>query len=205
MPSDRASDIDHPRGGSMSDASQMIYGKQPVAEAERGRRRVRRVWRAPEASTEELERLCGSADHQGVVAEVEPYPYAGSGGAAARGERAAHSLGPGAGPAQPGRRGSLGRGGGGGWACRSRAPLGCGDARRLQGIGGGGRAPADRPCPQSRRLAGRGEASRVLDLGRRCRCEAGALGHRPEWADRAGLGRGGQRACARASPRRATG
>jgi 23S rRNA (guanosine2251-2'-O)-methyltransferase len=59
-------------------ASQVIYGKQPVAEAERGRRRVLRAWRAPETSGEELERLCGSPDHQGVVAEVEPYPYAGS-------------------------------------------------------------------------------------------------------------------------------
>ena len=57
-------------------ASQIIYGKQPVAEAERGRRRVHRVWRAPETSGEELERLCGSPDHQGVVAEVDPYPYA---------------------------------------------------------------------------------------------------------------------------------
>ena len=62
----------------MSDASQLIYGKQPVAEAERGRRRVLRVWRAPETNGEELERLCGSPDHQGVVAEVDPYPYAGS-------------------------------------------------------------------------------------------------------------------------------
>jgi len=57
-------------------ASQIIYGKQPVAEAERGRRAVHRVWRAPETSSEELERLCGSPDHQGVVAEVDPYPYA---------------------------------------------------------------------------------------------------------------------------------
>ncbi|HXR32005.1 MAG TPA: 23S rRNA (guanosine(2251)-2'-O)-methyltransferase RlmB [Solirubrobacterales bacterium] len=57
-------------------ASQLIYGKQPVAEAERGRRQVKRVWRAPEASAEELERLCGSPDHQGVVAEVDLYPYA---------------------------------------------------------------------------------------------------------------------------------
>ncbi len=56
--------------------SQIIYGRRPVEEAERGRRRVRRVWRAPEASGEELERLCGSPDHQGVVAEVDPYPYA---------------------------------------------------------------------------------------------------------------------------------
>jgi 23S rRNA (guanosine2251-2'-O)-methyltransferase len=57
-------------------ASQLIYGKQPVAEAERGRRRVQRVWRAPASSSEELERLCGSPDHQGAVAEVDPYPYA---------------------------------------------------------------------------------------------------------------------------------
>jgi 23S rRNA (guanosine2251-2'-O)-methyltransferase len=54
----------------------VIYGRRPVEEAERGRRRVRRVWRAPETSAEELERLCGSPDHQGVVAEVDPYPYA---------------------------------------------------------------------------------------------------------------------------------
>jgi 23S rRNA (guanosine2251-2'-O)-methyltransferase len=57
-------------------ASQLIYGKRPVAEAERGRRRVRRVWRAPETGADELERLCGSPDHQGTVAEVEAYPYA---------------------------------------------------------------------------------------------------------------------------------
>jgi 23S rRNA (guanosine2251-2'-O)-methyltransferase len=60
----------------MSDASQLIYGKRPVAEAERGRRRVHRVWRAPETPAAELERLCGSPDHQGLVAEVDPYPYA---------------------------------------------------------------------------------------------------------------------------------
>ncbi len=57
-------------------ASQIIYGRQPVQEAERGRRRVQQVWRAPETPAVELERLCGSEDHQGVVAEVDPYPYA---------------------------------------------------------------------------------------------------------------------------------
>jgi 23S rRNA (guanosine2251-2'-O)-methyltransferase len=57
-------------------ANQTIYGKRPVQEAERGRRRVHRVWRAPETPGEELERICGSPDHQGVVAEVDPYPYA---------------------------------------------------------------------------------------------------------------------------------
>ena len=56
-------------------ANQVIYGRQPVAEAERGRRRVHRVWRAPDTGPAELERLCGSPDHQGVVAEVDPYPY----------------------------------------------------------------------------------------------------------------------------------
>jgi 23S rRNA (guanosine2251-2'-O)-methyltransferase len=56
-------------------ANQFIYGRNPVAEAERGRRRVHRVWRAPETAAEELERLCGSRDHQGVVAEVDSYPY----------------------------------------------------------------------------------------------------------------------------------
>jgi 23S rRNA (guanosine2251-2'-O)-methyltransferase len=53
-----------------------VYGRRPVAEAERGRRRVHRVWRAPETPADELERLCGSPEHQGVVAEVDPYPYA---------------------------------------------------------------------------------------------------------------------------------
>jgi 23S rRNA (guanosine2251-2'-O)-methyltransferase len=54
---------------------ELIYGRRPVAEAERGRRRVHRVWRAPGTAAEELERLAGSPDHQGVVAEVDPYPY----------------------------------------------------------------------------------------------------------------------------------
>jgi 23S rRNA (guanosine2251-2'-O)-methyltransferase len=55
---------------------ELIYGRRPVAEAERGRRPVHRVWRAPDTPPDELERLCGSPDHQGVVAEVDPYPYA---------------------------------------------------------------------------------------------------------------------------------
>jgi 23S rRNA (guanosine2251-2'-O)-methyltransferase len=61
-------------------ANQVIYGKQPVAEAEGGRRQVHRVWRAPETDAFELERLCGSPDHQGVVAEVDSYPYGDPGG-----------------------------------------------------------------------------------------------------------------------------
>ena len=65
------------RGGSEAGPGcERIYGRRPVAEAERGRRGVHRVWRAPETSPSELERLCGSSQHQGVVAEVDPYPYA---------------------------------------------------------------------------------------------------------------------------------
>jgi 23S rRNA (guanosine2251-2'-O)-methyltransferase len=55
---------------------EIIYGRNPVAEARRGRRRVLRELTAEEVGAEELERICGSADHQGLVAEVEPYPYA---------------------------------------------------------------------------------------------------------------------------------
>jgi 23S rRNA (guanosine2251-2'-O)-methyltransferase len=69
-----------------------IYGRNAVAEALRGRRQVRRIWRTErvdlpiEISDEQitvdvlepdvLEQLCGSPDHQGIVAEAEPYPYA---------------------------------------------------------------------------------------------------------------------------------
>ena len=63
----------------------ILYGRNPVQEAVRaGRRRVLRVWATDSvegadvtrASAEEIERLCGSPDHQGVCAEVDPYPYA---------------------------------------------------------------------------------------------------------------------------------
>jgi 23S rRNA (guanosine2251-2'-O)-methyltransferase len=69
----------------------IVYGRNPVREALRGPRRVERVWATRRAdgavdwlrSTEvelvegeEIERLCGSPEHQGVCAEVEPYRYA---------------------------------------------------------------------------------------------------------------------------------
>ncbi len=53
-----------------------IYGRNPVREAERGRRRVHRVWTSDDTDPAELTRLAGSPDHQGIVAEVDPYPYA---------------------------------------------------------------------------------------------------------------------------------
>ncbi len=71
----------------------VVYGRQPVREALRGRRRVREVlvaerarrsldWldgaKAPVrvASPDEIGRLAGSADHQGVAARVERFAYA---------------------------------------------------------------------------------------------------------------------------------
>lgn len=68
----------------------IVYGRNPVREALRGPRRVRRVWAAGAAAREpwlaevaaepadpaRLGELCGSPDHQGVCAETEPYAYA---------------------------------------------------------------------------------------------------------------------------------
>ncbi len=56
-------------------SNDIIYGRRPVEEAERGRRRVIRTWRATETPESKLVELCGSEDHQGIVAEVEPFPY----------------------------------------------------------------------------------------------------------------------------------
>jgi 23S rRNA (guanosine2251-2'-O)-methyltransferase len=60
----------------LSQGHEIVYGRRPVAEAEAGRRRVLRVHRSPDTPDRELEGLAGSPDHQGVVAEVEPFPYA---------------------------------------------------------------------------------------------------------------------------------
>jgi 23S rRNA (guanosine2251-2'-O)-methyltransferase len=70
----------------------MIYGRNAVREALRGRRTVRRIWASKnasreswlrsagiplvQASAEEIEHHCGSPDHQGVCAEVSPFVYA---------------------------------------------------------------------------------------------------------------------------------
>ncbi len=69
----------------------IVYGRNPVKEALRGRRAhaVKDVWasagaaREPwlegvsvrQASVEELERRCGSEAHQGICAEAGSYPY----------------------------------------------------------------------------------------------------------------------------------
>jgi len=70
-------------------ATMIVYGRNPVREAVRGRRRVLRLWVAresgqgvPEGSPPasivepaELDHICGSTDHQGFACEVDPYPY----------------------------------------------------------------------------------------------------------------------------------
>ena len=68
----------------------VVYGRNPVREALDGPRAVHAVRATPQAldeawlagapveraGEEEIERLCGSPDHQGVCAEVDPYQYA---------------------------------------------------------------------------------------------------------------------------------
>jgi 23S rRNA (guanosine2251-2'-O)-methyltransferase len=72
----------------------IIYGRNPVKEALRGRRAksIGEVWASAGAarepwlqgrrlrtvSAEDLERRCGSSAHQGICADAGPYPYAGS-------------------------------------------------------------------------------------------------------------------------------
>lgn len=72
----------------------IVYGRNPVREALRGRRArsVARVWASASVAhepwltdvkpkvcvTDELERVCGSPAHQGVCAEVGGYPYVGA-------------------------------------------------------------------------------------------------------------------------------
>jgi 23S rRNA (guanosine2251-2'-O)-methyltransferase len=62
----------------------IIYGRNPVREAiAAGRRPVKRIWAldpgdwpdALQSDANQIADLCGSSDHQGVCAEVGPYPY----------------------------------------------------------------------------------------------------------------------------------
>ena len=79
-----------PAGTNWSAVTELVYGRRPVFEALRGRREVGRVWctrrsreslewlpeRALVEAPERLGARAGSEEHQGVVAEVAPYPYA---------------------------------------------------------------------------------------------------------------------------------
>lgn len=73
----------------------VLYGRNPVREAIRGPRRVERIWATERAiaaegwlraegavatDAAEVERICASAEHQGVCAEVAAYRYAGADG-----------------------------------------------------------------------------------------------------------------------------
>jgi 23S rRNA (guanosine2251-2'-O)-methyltransferase len=68
----------------------IVYGRNAVREALRGRRTVQRVFATERAAREvwlggvetviedqwQIEERCGSPEHQGLCAEVGPYPYA---------------------------------------------------------------------------------------------------------------------------------
>jgi 23S rRNA (guanosine2251-2'-O)-methyltransferase len=69
----------------------IVYGRNPVREALRGPRAVKRIWATKRAlegedwlrgsdtravDGSEVERLCGSPEHQGVCAEVSAFRYA---------------------------------------------------------------------------------------------------------------------------------
>ncbi len=70
----------------------IVYGRNPVREAIRGPRSVHRAWTTKNAAREpwlagagvpidtvaadEIERRCGSAEHQGICAETGPFRYA---------------------------------------------------------------------------------------------------------------------------------
>jgi 23S rRNA (guanosine2251-2'-O)-methyltransferase len=53
----------------------IVYGRNPVREALRGPRAVRRVW-ATKNPAEEVERRAGATAHQGMCAEVSAFRYA---------------------------------------------------------------------------------------------------------------------------------
>lgn len=83
------------RSTSTPEPGSVIYGRNPVREAMRGRRRasVRETWATERAAREpwlaghrlriataaELTERCGTSDHQGVCARADPYPYADAG------------------------------------------------------------------------------------------------------------------------------
>ena len=96
-----------------------------------------RVWTTADLPASELTRLAGSPDHQGVVAEVDPYPYADPDALLDRARRPGRGARPGHGPPQPGRR----------------VPLGRGRRRRRRRDPGARARRRSRPRPASRRRA----------------------------------------------------
>ena len=204
----------------------VVYGRRAVREALRGRREVGQVWcaarsardarlaaasgRAVEAAAAASTERAGSPDHQGVVAEVAPYPLRrarpSSSPASARWSsrstrsptRTTWAPSPGW-PSAPGADGLV-------ITRRRSAP---GDAGRLPRVGGRGRAPAgsrgSRTWPIScstcagpglwsyAAAAELGDAPRPRRLPRRRRVRARGRGARAAAAGAGGLRPGGRR------------
>ena len=184
----------------LSGRQQIIYGKQPVAEAERGRRRVHRVWRAPETSARGAGAALRVARPPGRRRRGRSLSLWRPGGAAAAGGRADRRPRPGPGPAQPRRGLPLGR-----VRRRGRASSSPSGARR--------RSPRS-PARPRRARSSTSQIAHVRNLadwlgeakeagfwiwGADAERRAGALGRRPERPDRARPGRRGQ---GPAAPRR---
>ena len=198
----------------------ILYGRNPVREALRGRRAVRRVWasrpalrerglaRTPrpagDATPDELERLCGSREHQGICAEADAYPYADADSLLRPDDAIVVCLDE---VQDPHNLGAV---------CRVAEATGCrrgghpGAPRRgghsggLQGVGRRGRASGGGARAQPGRLAGRGEGARRVGLRGRDRPRAPFATTRPTTRDgwcscsaRRGAG------CAEGSPRAA--
>jgi 23S rRNA (guanosine2251-2'-O)-methyltransferase len=100
-PPSRRPEAGRPADGKVETGGQFVYGRNPVREALRGRRRVNSLllvsgrvgdeleqaladWtaetprphpRVRRIAAPELTAMIGTGDHQGIAAEVEPYPY----------------------------------------------------------------------------------------------------------------------------------
>ena len=147
---------------------------------------------APETSAEELERLCGSPDHQGVVAEVDPYPYADPNALLRREGALLVALDQ---VQDPRNLGAV---------CRSAEFAGAAgvvipERRSAEVTAVACKASAGAvehlDVARVRNLAdwlGRGKGGRLLDLGRRRRGKPSSLGRRPQRPDRPGPRRRGQ-------------
>ena len=162
---------------------EIVYGRNPVREALRGRRGVRRVWATAPAArepwlegvevevtgAERVEELSGSGEHQGVCAEVDPYTYADPDELLASPAPLLVALDE---VQDPQNLGAIAR------TAESAGATGRRDTRASrrgchrgggQGLGRRRRAPAHRPSAQPRRLPGGRQGRRMLGLRRRGR------------------------------------
>ena len=180
----------------------ILYGVNPVREALRGPRDVRRIWAArgdwsgapvTRATPEEIAARCGSDAHQGVCAEVEDFRYADAAKLLARPEPFLVALDE---VTDPQNLGAV---------CRTAEVAGATGVvlpqrrsaevtpGRLQGVRGRRRAPGDRPGPQPRRLPRAGQGRGLLVLRRRGRRADALPGPGLPRRGRPGARRGGQR------------